>query len=69
MTLRLIFAANLRTARETSGHSHESLAEASGIAVHILLAYEQAEEQADLDHLEALARTLQVKPADLVRKR
>ncbi|MDF5728759.1 MAG: helix-turn-helix transcriptional regulator [Rhizonema sp. PD38] len=65
---RLLFARNLRKAREAHGISQEMLAELAGLHRTYVGSVERGERNISIDNIERLARALGVEPADLLRR-
>jgi len=68
MTLRQIFALNLRRVRAKRGLSQEALADLAGIDRTYVSALEREVYSASLDTIEKLADGLRVEPAELLRR-
>jgi transcriptional regulator with XRE-family HTH domain len=67
MTLRKIFAQNLRSARSDKGLSQEALADLAGIDRTYVSALERQVYSASLDTIEKLAKVLEVEASDLLK--
>ncbi len=67
MTLRQIFASNLRRARAERGLSQEKLANLAGIDRTYVSALERQVYSVSLDTIEKLAEVLDVLPQELLR--
>ena len=67
MTLRQIFATNLRRVRAERDLTQERLADLAGIDRTYVSALERQVYSASLDTIERLANVLEVEPAELVR--
>ena len=68
MSLRQIFASNLRRARQEKDLSQEALADLAGIDRTYVSALERQVYSVSLDTIEKLAAVLKVDPAELLRK-
>ena len=68
MTLRQIFALNLRRVRAERELSQEALADLAGIDRTYVSALERQVYSASLDTIEKLADVLEVEPAELLRR-
>lgn len=67
MTLRQIFAINLRRLRTEKGLTQEKLADLAGIDRTYVSALERQLYSVSLDTIEMLADVLKVEPSDLLR--
>lgn len=67
MNLRNVFGLNLQRLRRDRGLSQEQLAHLAGCARAYLSGAEAGRRNATLDTVEALARVLEVDPAELIR--
>jgi transcriptional regulator with XRE-family HTH domain len=67
MTLRQIFAANLRRVRAERALSQEALADLAGIDRTYVSALERVRYSASLDTIEKLADVLEVEPHELLK--
>ncbi|MBB6468580.1 transcriptional regulator with XRE-family HTH domain [Aminobacter lissarensis] len=67
MNLRNVFGLNLQRLRRERRLSQEQLANLAGCARAYLSGAEAGRRNATLDMIEALARVLEVKPADLLK--
>lgn len=68
MDLRSIFGLNLQRLRRERGFSQEQLAHLAGCPRAYLSGAEAGRRNATLETVEALARALEVDPADLIKK-
>jgi transcriptional regulator with XRE-family HTH domain len=68
MTLREVFARNLRKARNAASLSQEALADAAGIDRTYVSALERGVYAASIDMIEKLAGVLGVEPANLLER-
>jgi transcriptional regulator with XRE-family HTH domain len=68
MSLRDVFAANLRKARHAAGLSQEDLAYRAEIDRKYVSNLERSVNAASIDMIETLAGALDVEPADLLRR-
>jgi transcriptional regulator with XRE-family HTH domain len=66
MTLRRILAQNLRRLRQDRGLTQEELADLAGVNRNYVGMIEREENAASVDVLEALAKGLEVRPAELL---
>jgi len=67
--LRKVFAANLRSARESRNISQEALADLAGLHRTYVGSVERGERNISIDNIERLAVALGCLPEDLVRRR
>lgn len=67
MTLRQIFALNLRRVRGDRGLSQEALADLAGIDRTYVSALERERYSASLDTIERLADVLKIEPQELLK--
>lgn len=65
---RLLFARNLRRAREAQGISQEMLAELAGLHRTYVGSVERGERNISIDNIGRLAKALGMEPADLLRR-
>jgi len=68
MTLREVFARNLRRARNAAGFSQEALADAANVDRTYISALERAMYAATVDMIEKLSTVLDVEPAALLER-
>jgi transcriptional regulator with XRE-family HTH domain len=66
--LRSVFAANLRSARESRGISQEALADLAGLHRTYVGSVERGERNLSIDNIERLAGALECSPEDLLRR-
>lgn len=69
MSLRDVFAGNLRKVRHERGLSQEALADEAGIDRTYVSALERSVYAATVDMIEKLAGVLKVEPAELLTRR
>lgn len=67
-TLRQVFTANLRAAREAKGLTQEVLARLAGLHRTYVGSVERGRRNISIDNIEKLAGALGVEPADLCRR-
>ncbi|MBW4444289.1 MAG: helix-turn-helix domain-containing protein [Plectolyngbya sp. WJT66-NPBG17] len=65
---RLLFARNLRRAREARGISQEMLAELAGLHRTYVGSVERGERNISIDNIERLAKALGLEPENLLRR-
>lgn len=68
-SLRSVFAANLRSARESRGISQEALADLAGLHRTYVGSVERGERNISIDNIERLAVAVGAVPEELVRRR
>jgi transcriptional regulator with XRE-family HTH domain len=68
-SLRAVFAANLRSARESRGVSQEALADLAGLHRTYVGSVERGERNVSIDNIERLAAAVGSLPEELIRRR
>jgi transcriptional regulator with XRE-family HTH domain len=68
-SLRAVFSANLRSARESRGISQEALADLAKLHRTYVGSVERGERNISIDNIERLATALGSEPYDLLRRR
>jgi transcriptional regulator with XRE-family HTH domain len=68
-SLRALFAANLRSARESRKISQEALADLAGLHRTYVGSVERGERNISIDNIERLAQALDIQPEDLLKRR
>jgi transcriptional regulator with XRE-family HTH domain len=68
-SLREVFAANLRSARESRHISQEALADLAGLHRTYVGSVERGERNISIDNVERLAKALAAAPEELLRRR
>ena len=66
--LREVFAANLRSTRESRKISQEALADLAGLHRTYIGSVERGERNISIDNIERLSAALGVQPEDLIRR-